>query len=149
MKEKREKNRERMKDEEITRGTAGRERETDEDRESREKSGRERTRYEGGGGKRKKRDEVKKMIRKGQMDKERRVGKRYRNGKGEEKRKRAAHTVHMRDRPSAYEAAGIDQPKSATTPGVLLRALLFSARRGTKRSGTDGRRRRMSREVDA
>lgn len=38
--------------------------------------------------------------------------------------------MHMRDRPFAYEAAGIDQPKSATTPGVLLRALLFSARRG-------------------
>lgn len=54
--------------------------------------------------------------------------------KRERKRKRAAHTVHMRDRPSAYETAGIDQPKSATTPGVLLRALLFSAR-----SGADGR----------
>lgn len=52
----------------------------------------------------------------------------------ERRRKREAHTVHMRDRPSAYEAAGIDQPKSATTPGVLLRALLFSARRGAARS---------------
>jgi len=51
------------------------------------------------------------------------------------KRKRAAHTVHMRDRPSAYEAAGIDQPKSATTPGVLLRALLFSARRAARSNG--------------
>lgn len=72
----------------------------------------------------------------------RRAAKRYRNGKGERKRKRAAHTVHMRDRPSAYEAAGIDQPKSATTPGVLLRALLFSARRGAERRGaerSDGR----------
>lgn len=53
----------------------------------------------------------------------------------ERKRKRAAHTVHMRDRPFAYEAAGIDQPKSATTPGVLLRTLLFSARRGAERRG--------------
>lgn len=87
----------------------------------------------------------------------RRVAKRYRNGKGERKRKRAAHTVHMRDRPSAYEAAGIDQPKSATTPGVLLRALLFSAQRGAARSGATGedaresravRRRRTAREVD-
>jgi len=85
-----------------------------------------------------------------------RAAKRYRNGKGEGKRKRAAHTVHMRDRPSAYEAAGIDQPKSATTPGVLLRALLFSAQRGVARS--DGRgctgvalfvcRRKTGREVD-
>lgn len=67
------------------------------------------------------------------------------------KRKRAAHTVHMRDRPSAYEAAGIDQPKSATTPGVLLRALLFSARRAV-RARVQGscavRRRRTAREVD-
>lgn len=65
----------------------------------------------------------------------RRAAKRYRNGKEERKRKRAAHTVHMRDRPSAYEAAGIDQPKSATTPGVLLRALLFSAQRAVARRG--------------
>lgn len=43
--------------------------------------------------------------------------------------------MHMRDRPSAYEAVGIDQPKSATTPGVLLRALLFSARRAARSDG--------------
>lgn len=87
----------------------------------------------------------------------RRAAKRYRNGKGERKRKRAAHTVHMRDRPSAYEAAGIDQPKSATTPGVLLRALLFSAQHGAARRGATGedaresravRTRRTGREVD-
>lgn len=105
------------------------------------------------------------MIRKGQMDKERNGkpregeeggGKAGTETERERKRKRAAHTVHMRDRPSAYEAAGIDQPKSATTPGVLLRALLFSARRGAARNEAertgDGscavRRRRMSREVD-
>jgi len=103
---------------------------------------------------------------KGQMDKRegwmsgkgvRRRVKRYRNGKGERKRKRAAHTVHMRDRPSAYEAAGIDQPKSATTPGVLLRALLFSAQHGAARRGATGEdaqesravcRRKTGREVD-
>lgn len=33
--------------------------------------------------------------------------------------------MHMRDRPSAYEAACIDQPKSATTPGVLSASLAF------------------------
>lgn len=48
--------------------------------------------------------------------------------------------MHMRDRPFAYEAAGIDQPKSATTPGVLLRALLFSAERGAARSENVRRR---------
>ena len=85
---------------------------------------------------------------------EKRVAKRYRNGKGERKRKRAAHTVHMRDRPSAYEAAGIDQPKSATTPGVLLRALLFSALHGAARCGEGAResrtdrKRKTAREVD-
>lgn len=65
----------------------------------------------------------------------------------ERKRKRAAHTVHMRDRPSAYEAAGIDQPKSATTPGVLLRALLFSARRGAKQTGEGARGREFVRRA--
>lgn len=33
--------------------------------------------------------------------------------------------MHMRDRPFAYEAACIDQPKSATTPGVLSASLAF------------------------
>lgn len=33
--------------------------------------------------------------------------------------------MHMRDRPSAYEAACIDQPKSATMPGVLSASLAF------------------------
>lgn len=39
--------------------------------------------------------------------------------------KEGPHIVHMRDRPSAYEAACIDQPKSATTPGVLSASLAF------------------------
>lgn len=57
--------------------------------------------------------------------------------------------MHMRDRPSAYEAAGIDQPKSATTPGVLLRALLFSAQHGAERSGATGEGARESRAAFA
>ena len=50
-------------------------------------------------------------------------------GKDEETRKRGGHkggsTVHMRDRPSAYSRRRIDQPKSATTPGVLSASLAF------------------------
>lgn len=131
------------------------ERRTDEDRES----GKTRvTARRGAAGGREEKGNVVERRGKGQMDKRegwlsgegvrRRAAKRYRNRKGERKRKRAAHTVHMRDRPSAYEAAGIDQPKSATTPGVLLRALLFSAQRGAAwcgaaRSGAEPRRPRV------